>query len=482
MTKLTSGNVKLATFNDMRNRYNIYVKNYKKLPAMVFLVKNGMDYVPLNYFDVMVANYDKYVKAKGTEPSTIEITTTLKTFTVTTGSGTVVTPTVFVPEFGYFVNPEATPYTKIDFVSLKNKGITCIYYRILESNYTQHADVLAKIKAAGLKPYAWVWEGFRYGKELAELGWHICIDVENYNMIASVPALTQLRTDTKGKTLIICTKPTVWDGNQQWKLLIPICDYIMPMLYLEDYGKNIVHLEAYLKTYYTAFPGKIYPALETYISDANPVAKSKEVLQAEIDICKKYSKGIALFRYGLSNLETTTTSTTKTDDGWRTVPSYKMDYQDTGYNCGPTSMSMGLTELFPGTGSRETELAKYGWTTTSGTGHPGMQNIFKTVMTLKGLKYDMWEEDLSTMTLEKLGAKLEDPNVFVVCHGDTGGWTEGGWQNSYGHYVYPIGVNVKTGEYKIADPTKGVITYSKAGFEKGLKMISQKSFLIFAKK
>ena len=313
MTELTSGKVTLGVFTDMRNRYNIYVKNYRKLPELVFTIKNGKDYVPLNYFDVMVANYDRYVKATGTKPATIEITKTLKTFkSTTTTKPPVVTPTVFVPEFGYFINPEATPLKDIDFVSLKNKGVTCVYYRIFNDDYTTHGEALTKIKAAGLKPYAWVWEGFLYGKELAALGWHICIDVENYYMQASIPALTQLRADTKGKTLIICTKPNVWDGDQKWELLIPICDYIMPMLYLQDYGKNNQLMEAYLQTYFTRFPGKIYPALETYESDKNPVPKSKEVLQAEIDICKKYSKGIALFRYGLIADKTVTPVVTST--------------------------------------------------------------------------------------------------------------------------------------------------------------------------
>ena len=294
MTELIKGSITINTFQDMRNRYNQYVKNYRKLPAMVFTVKDGMDYIPLNYFDVMVANHDRYVNAYKKEPETIWITTTLKTFKTSPPK-----PVVFVPEFGYFINPEATPLTNIDFVSLKNKGITCIYYRIFNDNYTTHADALNKIKAAGLKPYAWVWEGFLYGKQLAALGWNICIDVENYNMTASVDALKQLRTDTKGKTLIICTKPTLWDGNQKWEMLVPICDYIMPMLYLGDYGKSNIALETYMQTFNTKYPGRIYPALETYVSDQNVVPKSYDVLKAEIDICKKYSKGIALFRYGL---------------------------------------------------------------------------------------------------------------------------------------------------------------------------------------
>jgi len=298
MAQLTGGAVSLAVFNDMRARYNAYVLKNKSLPDKIYTVSGGSDYVSLEYFDVMVANKDRYGAAYNKEPETIWITTTPVTFKTDPPK-----TTVFVPELGYFVNPEATPYTKIDFVSLKNKGINCIYYRIFNDNYTKHADVLSKIKAAGLKPYAWVWEGFKYGKELAALGWNICIDVENYNMSASVPALKQLRADTKGRTLIICTKPTLWDGDQKWEMLIPICDYIMPMLYLGDYKKTMVDLVEYMSKYNKLYPGKIYPALETYKSDANPVPKDKDVLQAEIAACKPYSKGIGLFRYGLTSLE-----------------------------------------------------------------------------------------------------------------------------------------------------------------------------------
>lgn len=165
---------------------------------------------------------------------------------------------------------------------------------------------------------------------------------------------------------------------------------------------------------------------------------------------------------------------------WQVVRSYSFDKQDTGYTCGPTSMSMGLTEMFPGTGSREAELARYAGTTTSGTGHEGLRTAFKRVLEMKGLAADSWEQDLSTMTAKQLGAHLANPEIIVICHGMTGGWKEGGWINNYGHYVYPIGVNTSTGQYKIADPTKGVITYSKAGFEAGLKMISQKSILMFS--
>ena len=168
----------------------------------------------------------------------------------------------------------------------------------------------------------------------------------------------------------------------------------------------------------------------------------------------------------------------KVDDGWRYVPSYKMDYQDTGYTCGPTSMSMGLTELFPGSGSREATLAKYAGTTTNGTPHSGLATAFMKELDNKGLEGEYYEKGIDDLTLEDIGKSLVNPDEFIIGHGNTKGWPSY-WLKSYGHYVYLVGVNVKTGQFKIADPTKGVVTYSRREWEAGLRLISQKSYLFF---
>jgi hypothetical protein len=201
---------------------------------------------------------------------------------------------------GYFVDPVNTP--NIDYVSMKKSGITEVYYRVFNSNYTTHDTTLAKIKAAGLKPYIWVWQGFLYTKYMADHGWNICMDMEKYDMPNYYSEIKQVRADSKGKTFILCTKAQDWDGDQKWSVIKDYCDYLMPMLYLGDYGKSVAQLGSYMKLYNTKYPGKIYPVLETYVSDATPVPKVKSLLAAEIAACKPYCKGIGLFRYGLSNL------------------------------------------------------------------------------------------------------------------------------------------------------------------------------------
>ena len=161
------------------------------------------------------------------------------------------------------------------------------------------------------------------------------------------------------------------------------------------------------------------------------------------------------------------------------VPSYSLESQPNAYTCGPTSLSMALTELFGDNTNREAELAKWAGTTTSGTSHSGLKTAFIDECNKKGVKGIYSEASLSTLTQAELGALLVNPKVAVICHGNTKGWPSH-WKNEYGHYVYPIAVNTTNGVYTIADPTKGVITYSKTEFEAGLKLISnQNSFLIF---
>jgi len=167
------------------------------------------------------------------------------------------------------------------------------------------------------------------------------------------------------------------------------------------------------------------------------------------------------------------------DDGWRYVPSFVKFTQINGYDCGPTSLSMGLTEMFPGSGDRQIELEKYAGTTTGGTSHAGLEKAFLKEMELKGLKGEYYEKNVSDLTLTQIGDDLEDADVFIIAHGNTKGWSSY-WKNAYGHYVYPVGVNIKTGQFKIADPTKGLVYYSRTEWEAGLKLIvGQKSYLFF---
>lgn len=202
---------------------------------------------------------------------------------------------------GYFLNPTNTPIKSDTFKTLKKGGATEVYLRITNSNYNTWEKTLKDIQTAELKPYAWTWQGFCYTKYLADQGWNICLDMETYNMPQYYQEIQEVRTESTGKTFILCTKPQEWDGEQYWSTINKYCDYLMPMLYIGDYNKTITQLESYMNKYNTKYPNKIYPALETYVSDANPVSKSNTTITAEINTVKPYCKGLGLFRYGLSN-------------------------------------------------------------------------------------------------------------------------------------------------------------------------------------
>lgn len=243
-----------------------------------------------------------YQKAKGLLVDGIVGPVTAKALGLTS----ILFPTPVPPKFGmgYFINRVNTPLQNIDWKGLAAKGITEVYIRCAEENLTAISAYLPAIKAAGLKPYAWTWMGFSMHKEAIAAGWNICYDLETYNMPKYYEELKALYAMCKvgGKTFILCTKAQGWDGEQYWSVIKDYCDYLMPMLYLGDYGKIVLDLINYMKSMNAKYPGKIYPVLETYKSDANPVKKDLTTLQSEIAACKPYCKGLGLFRYGISPL------------------------------------------------------------------------------------------------------------------------------------------------------------------------------------
>lgn len=210
-------------------------------------------------------------------------------------------------EIGYYINRVNTPLENINWVSLKTKGITEVYIRCAEENLEAISTHLPKIIAAGLKPYAWTFDGFTMYEEAVQKGWHISADIEVYNILDYLFEIKYIRCVTKAynKTFILCTKAQDWDGDQKWSIINKYCDYIQPMLYLGDFNKTLTDLENYMKYYNNIYPGKIYPALETYESDKNVVAKTKIALDKEIATVKPYCKGVSLFRYGISNFDNT---------------------------------------------------------------------------------------------------------------------------------------------------------------------------------
>lgn len=121
-----------------------------------------------------------------------------------------------------------------------------------------------------------------------------------------------------------------------------------------------------------------------------------------------------------------------------------IDYQNNGYNCGPTSLSMAFQMVAKWVS--EPTLASAAGTTRNGTGPEQLVDAAR--------KYNMnlvvINRNLSAVTdsLNK-GA----PVVAHIHTSYSGGRSCLGYSGSYGHYILIYGV--ENGKYLIADPTKG---------------------------
>lgn len=208
---------------------------------------------------------------------------------------------------GYFIEPKATPLDQIDFKNLKNYGISDVYIRASTDGktagikYTELPKVKKRTDDAGLNIYAWVWQGFKYAKEVADMGINLLLDLETYDMPKFIDEIKMFRAATKGKIFILCVKPDEWDSKQHYEMIVKYCDYIMPMLYIGDYlHKTMNDLKPFVEKWDKQYPGKFVAALETYKSDKDSTQKSNEYLHAEIDAVKSHVKAVGLFRWGLS--------------------------------------------------------------------------------------------------------------------------------------------------------------------------------------
>jgi len=206
---------------------------------------------------------------------------------------------------GYYINPSVTPISEIDFNTLKSAGITDIYVLVTDDNYsTVLPEAKEKASAVGIRTNAWIFPGFNYAPQVAQMKVGVLLDVETYDMPAYIPEIKAMRLATQGVTFSLCVKPEGWDDNQYYYLIAPLCDHIVPMLYVGDYGQGISGLTTWAKfynIYNIIYPGKIIAGIETYQSDQNTTPKNASTLFTEIKAVQPYTRGVILFRYGLSN-------------------------------------------------------------------------------------------------------------------------------------------------------------------------------------
>jgi hypothetical protein len=209
-------------------------------------------------------------------------------------------PTGFI--VGYYINPNVTPLSKINFTALKRAGITDVFVLATNDNYL---SVLPEAKSmadsVGIKTHAWVFPGFNHSAQVAQMKIGVQLDMETYDMPDFVSLIKQMRKDTEGVTFSVTVKPETWDGNQYYSKIVPYSDYIVPQLYLGDFRHGISGLKNWVRAYHYLYPGKIVAGLQTYESYQNTTPVSESTLMAEIKTVQPYTRGVILFRYGLSN-------------------------------------------------------------------------------------------------------------------------------------------------------------------------------------
>lgn len=222
-------------------------------------------------------------------------------------STTAQTSTDFI--VGYYINPNVTPLSEINFKELKSAGITDIYVLVTNKNYLSVLpEAKEKADAVGIRTNAWVFPGFNHASQVAQMKIGVQLDMETYNIPAHLLQILAMRIATHGVTFSVTVKPDGWDGTQYYYLIEPLCDYIVPQLYVGEYKYGITRLTNTAKKYNQIyniynilFPGKVVVGLETYQSDKNVTPKNTSTLSAEINAVKPYTHGVILFRYGLSN-------------------------------------------------------------------------------------------------------------------------------------------------------------------------------------
>lgn len=209
---------------------------------------------------------------------------------------------------GYYINPNATPISEIDFNSLKNAGITDVYVLVTNKNYsTVLSETKKKADSVGIRTNAWVYPGFSHASQVAQMKIGVQLDVETYHMPSYLLQIIAMRLATIGVPFSLTVKPSGWDGDQYYYLITPLCDYIVPQLYVGEFNQNTTGLTNRVKKYNQIyniyniiFPGKIVAGLETYQSDKNATPKNSSALSSEIKAVQPYTRGVILFRYGLS--------------------------------------------------------------------------------------------------------------------------------------------------------------------------------------
>jgi dTDP-glucose pyrophosphorylase len=82
---------------------------------------------------------------------------------------------------GYYINPNVTPLSGINFTALKSAGITDIYVLVTNNNYLPVlSEAKKKADAVGIRTNAWVYPGFNYASKVAGMKIGVQLDVYKF--------------------------------------------------------------------------------------------------------------------------------------------------------------------------------------------------------------------------------------------------------------------------------------------------------------
>lgn len=144
-----------------------------------------------------------------------------------------------------------------------------------------------------------------------------------------------------------------------------------------------------------------------------------------------------------------------------------IDYQNTGYTCGPTSLSMCMQML--GLWITEQTLASECGTTRNGTGPADLIRVAR--------KHELQMTEIPrNINGVRKATNEASPVLMHINTGYSGGKSCLGYYGSYGHYIMCYGV--RDDKYLIADPTKGFRTCKATGIDNAKSSSNMKFYRI----
>lgn len=184
-------------------------------------------------------------------------------------------------------------------------------------------------------------------------------------------------------------------------------------------------------------------------------AKYKEIL-SRVEIFRKANNRDPKFVYLVVQSNTNSSRPNAVGDnilpnaaGWYLSPRYKSNSsairQERLYWCADNMMQMLIYEL-TGKWLSESYLAKLAGTTTSGTGHDGINSALKVVAKKLGVNWSIEWKYFSDVGYDQFGKLIKDPAVGTGTHVLYKIW---------GHYEYCIGVNLNTKKCLVANSLSG---------------------------